>query len=105
MSSYEKNSLIKKMRKRKGLKQAQLVSYCLNSVIKNETIISYIENKHKTPRTATFELAMELMNMSVDTFFSPYLDSNSIDVLVKRLYITNLLDDAKYDNLLQQEAM
>ena len=103
MSSYEKNNLIIKYRKRQRLKQIQLMG--LKYMRGKEATVSKIENNHHSPRKDTFERLMNSMDVSIDTFFCPYLESYDMNIFAKRSYILNLLEEAEEGNILPEEIM
>jgi len=69
MSSYEKARVIRNVRERMGMPQIQLIEGDGDALL----TVSRVENARQSPTFDTFEQYMKAMEMSVDTFFAPYL--------------------------------
>ena len=75
MSSFSSSDLVRELRARKQWTQSQV----LYNDILSEVNLSRIENKHQTPSPKNLSLIMDSLQMPVETFFSPYLEEQSIE--------------------------
>jgi len=96
MPSYSSGSLIKSARERKRLSQMMLLSVsALGASFAYElTQLSKIENKRHAPRDKTVSKFLSVLDLSVPTFFCPYLTDQTEEVFAVRDRILYLLDDA-----------
>lgn len=80
MPSFLSNDLIRETRARKKLTQEMI----LHSNMLAEKNLSRIENHHQRPRKDSFINLMSSMDVSVDTFFCPYLENQTLHLIQLR---------------------
>jgi len=82
MASIGTGNMIPFMRERKRWQQAKL--WESNHLTLSAITLSRLDNQHQSPYIDTFNEIMAAMKMPVETFFCPYLEGVTIEVLVLR---------------------
>ena len=77
MPSYRSGDLITEIRARKRWTQYEV----LHHNILSEGNLSRIENKHQNPSPNSFRKVMDSLQMPVETFFCPYLENQSVELI------------------------
>ena len=106
MPSYLSSDLIREIRYRKHWTQSQLIKQYNMSEIN----LSRIENRHQKPRTQTLSYLMGALEIPLESFFSPYLENQTLNMLQMReavSYYLSFIDEipnaaAKTEELLTQ---
>jgi len=80
--------LVNQLRMRKRLFQYEILKYSKSGVAN----LSRLENIHQNPTDETFHHLMNKLQMPLETYFSPHLESQPMEVYVLRDQIIDLLD-------------
>jgi len=100
MASIGTNTMISQMRERKRLRQTQLWHLTELSAV----TLSRFDNNHQSPYLNTFDNLMSSMKLPVDTFFCPYLEDVTTDILVLRDKLLHELEWAADDPMALDKA-
>ena len=101
MPSVSMANLIKLMRVRKSMKQTHI--WDITGI--SEVTISRILNSHQTTYYDTFDNLMDTLDLTVDTFFCPYLVNASMYMMQAREAIITSLGTAPFDGMTYQTAL
>ena len=101
MPSLSMAKLIADMRMRKRMKQTNI--WDISGI--SEVTISRIVNIHQTTYYDTFDSLMGTLDLTVDTFFCPYLVNASMYMMQAREALITSLDAAPFDELAYQTAL
>ena len=101
MPNFLPGHLIKETRARKKWRQSALLYH----IPTEDAYLSRIENTHHSPRHYAFLNFMDELEMPVETFFSPYLIDQPMEVIIIRERIMDLLDYDEPQNWQQAEEL